>query len=200
MASVYRVAIIGLGVIGCRMLKNMPNQGRLEVVGGWDLSAEARAAASAEFPWLNVADTAEVLIGSPETDIVYIGVPPRAHGVYARAAVAASKAVFCEKPLGIDLAESRDLVALVEESGATQAVNLSLAGARGVGAMRAALAGMAAKRHLAGGPRRRRFNPRGSHPFPVSRRGAFGAWQPGLVLGDLPGGCGGRRDSRAGAA
>jgi predicted dehydrogenase len=141
MARVYRVAIIGLGVIGRRMLANMPNQRRLEVTGGWDLSADARAAAAADFPWLNVADSPEALIGSPETDIVYIGVPPRAHGVYARAAVAAGKAVFCEKPLGVDLAESRELVALVDGQGATQAVNLSLAGARGVSAMRDALAG-----------------------------------------------------------
>lgn len=140
MARVYRVVIIGLGVIGRRMLANIPDQERLEVIGGWDLGAEARASAAADFPWLNVAESAEALIAAPEADIVYIGVPPRAHGVYARAAVAAGKAVFCEKPLGVALAESRDLVALVEESGATQAVNLSLAGARGVTAMRDALA------------------------------------------------------------
>jgi len=140
MARVYRVAIIGLGVIGRRMLANMPNQGRLEIVGGWDLNAEARAGAAAEFPWLTVAESADALITSPETDIVYIGVPPRAHATYARAAIAAGKATFCEKPLGIDLAESRDLVALAESNAATQAVNLSLAGARGVTAMRDALA------------------------------------------------------------
>ncbi len=140
MARVYRVVIIGLGVIGRRMLASMPDQERLEVIGGWDLGAEARASAAADFPRLNVAESAEALIAAPEADIVYIGVPPRAHGAYARAAIAAGKAVFCEKPLGVVLAESRDLVALVEESGATQAVNLSLAGARSVTAMRDALA------------------------------------------------------------
>jgi len=140
MARVYRVAIIGLGVIGRRMLSNMPNQGRLEVIGGWDLSPQACAAAAADYSWLTVAESARALIEAAETDIVYIGVPPKAHAGYARMTVAAGKAVFCEKPLGIDVAESRDLVALVEGSGTPQAINLALAGARGVAAMRAALA------------------------------------------------------------
>lgn len=140
MARVYRVAIVGLGVIGRRMLANMPNQGRLEVVGGWDRSPEACRKAAADFPWLTVAESAEALIESPGTDLVYIGVPPRAHAPYARAAFAAGKAVFCEKPLGVELAESRALVELAEASGRPQAVNMALAGARGVAAMRTALA------------------------------------------------------------
>lgn len=138
--KVYRVAVVGLGVIGRRMLANMPAQGRLEVVGGWDLSAEARAGAAKDFPWLTIAESAEALIAAPETDCVYIGVPPKAHGLYARAAVAAGKAVFCEKPLGVDLEDSRALTELVEGSGLPQAVNLALAAARGVTLMRDALA------------------------------------------------------------
>lgn len=138
-ASAYRVAIIGLGVIGRRMLANMPAQGRLEVIGGWDLSPEARAAAARDFPWLSVAESAEALIASPACDLVYIGVPPRAHARYAEAATEAGKTVFCEKPLGVDLTESRALTALVEASGRPQAVNMALASARGVTAMRQAL-------------------------------------------------------------
>ncbi|MCL5776506.1 Gfo/Idh/MocA family oxidoreductase [Limibaculum sp. FT325] len=140
MAKTYGVAIIGLGVIGRRMLTNMPQQGRLAIVGGWDLDPAACARAAADFPGLAIAASAEALIGSPQVDAVYIGVPPRAHGLYARAAIAAGKAVFCEKPLGVDLADSRALVEVAREAGAVQAVNLSLAAARGVSAMRAALA------------------------------------------------------------
>lgn len=140
MPKKYRVAVIGLGVIGRRMLANMPAQGRLEIAGGWDLDPAARARAAADFPGLRIADSAEALIAAPAVDLVYVGVPPRAHGVYARAAIAAGKAVFCEKPLGVDLAESRDLAALAARSGGVQAVNLSLAAARGVGVMREALA------------------------------------------------------------
>ena len=140
MARTYRVAVIGLGVIGRRMLANMPKQGRLEVVGGWDASETARAQAKQDFPWLAVADSAEALVESPGTDLVYVGVPPRAHAGYVRAAIAAGKAILCEKPLGVDLAESRALVAEVEASGLPRAINLSLAGARGTTTIRRALA------------------------------------------------------------
>jgi len=140
MAHTYRVAVIGLGAIGRRMLANMPRQGRLEIAGGWDASPEARAAAARDFPGLAIADSAESLIADPATDVVYVGVPPAAHAGYARAAIAADKAVFCEKPLGIDLAESRALTAEMDASGLPQAVNLSLAAARGAAEMRAALA------------------------------------------------------------
>lgn len=140
MGKSYRVAIIGLGVIGQRMLNNMPEQGSLEIAGGWDQSTEACAEAKARFPWLGIADDPASLIGSDDVDIVYIGTPPRAHADYVRMALAAGKAVFCEKPLGVDLPESRALTAEVQASGRPAAVNLSLAGARGVARMRDALA------------------------------------------------------------
>jgi len=139
MERTHSVAIIGLGAIGRRMLANMPQQGRLRVTGGWDLNAEVRAAAARDFPWLPIPDAAEDLIDASDTDIVYIGVPPRAHAAYADAATAAGKAIFCEKPLGVDLAESRALVARVAAARVPAAVNLSLSGARATGEMRAAL-------------------------------------------------------------
>lgn len=142
MTGTYGAAIIGLGVIGRRMLTNMPRQGRLEVRGGFDLDAEAARGAQAEFPWLKLAETAESLIASPDVDLVYIGTPPKAHAAYARLAAESGKAVFCEKPLGVDVAESRALTAEIgaSRSGVAPAVNLSLAGAAGVAVMREALA------------------------------------------------------------
>ncbi|MCH8809412.1 MAG: Gfo/Idh/MocA family oxidoreductase, partial [Proteobacteria bacterium] len=56
-------------------------------------------------------------------EVVYIACPPAAHKEYALAAIEAGKTVFCEKPLGVDVAESRALVARVEESGTPNAVN-----------------------------------------------------------------------------
>jgi len=140
MTAPHKVAIIGLGVIGQRMLSNMPNQGRLEIVGGWDQSSEACATAREKFPWLAIADSADALIRSAATEVVYIGVPPMAHRGYALAAIDAGKAVFCEKPLGIDVAESRELTERMETSGLKQAVNFVFGAARGAEMIRAALA------------------------------------------------------------
>jgi len=139
MRASHGVAIVGLGAIGRRMLSNIRRVEGLHVSGGWDLSAAARAAAARDFPGLALAEGAEALIADPASDIVYIGTPPASHGALARAAMAAGKAVFCEKPLGVDLAESRALARAMRASGLPQAVNLSLAAAGGVGTMRAAL-------------------------------------------------------------
>lgn len=140
MTTAHKVAIIGLGVIGQRMLANMPSQGRLEIIGGWDLSAEARDAAREKFPWLTIAESAEALIEDPATDAVYIGVPPKAHRGYALAAIAAGKAVFCEKPLGVDIEESRELTERMEASGLRQALNFVYGSARGAQMIKTALA------------------------------------------------------------
>jgi len=161
MTAPHNVAIIGLGVIGQRMLANMPNQGSLEIVGGWDLSAEACASAKEKFPWLTIAGSAEALIQDPETDVVYIGVPPMAHRGYALAAIAAEKAVFCEKPLGVDVEESRELTDRMEASGLKQAVNFVFGAARGAEMMKAAIdageagdvAGVDIRLHFAKWPR-----------------------------------------------
>lgn len=161
MTTPHKAAIIGLGVIGQRMLTNMPNQGRLEIIGGWDLDPQACAAAKEKFPWLTIADSAATLIENPETDVVYIGVPPLAHREYALAAIAAGKAVFCEKPLGVDVAESRELTERMEESGLKQAVNFVFGAARGAEMLKSAVdagemgdvAGVDIRLHFAKWPR-----------------------------------------------
>lgn len=139
MATRHKVAVIGLGVIGQRMLTDMPRHERLEVIGAWDLNPSACEAARRKFPWLTIAPSAEALIADAATDLVYIGVPPLAHGEYTLAAIAAGKAVFCEKPLGVDVAESRSLVDRVEASGLANAVNYVFGTAHGAEAIRAAL-------------------------------------------------------------
>ncbi len=161
MTSPHKVAIIGLGVIGQRMLTNMPNQGRLEIIGGWDLDPQACAAAKEKFPWLTIADSAAALIDNRETDVVYIGVPPLAHREYALAAIAAGKVVLCEKPLGVDVAESRELTERMEASGLQQAVNFVFGAARGAAMLKTAVdageagdvAGVDIRLHFAKWPR-----------------------------------------------
>lgn len=140
MAKVFNVGVIGLGVIGRRMLDNMPAQGRLAVAAGWDSDKTACETAKKDYPWLSLTASAEAIITDPDIDLIYIGVPPRAHGLYARAAIEAGKAVFCEKPLGVDLADSAALVKFATLHQARQAINLSLAAARGVQHMRTAIA------------------------------------------------------------
>ncbi|MCZ8106071.1 MAG: Gfo/Idh/MocA family oxidoreductase, partial [Burkholderiales bacterium] len=131
----YGMAVIGLGVVGRRMLEQAAASAGIQVVSAWDAAAPVRAAAAADFPGLPLAASAADGIERLDVDVVYVAVPPLAHAPLVRAAVAAGKAVFCEKPLGVDVAESEALVAEVERSGVRQAVNFPFASSAAVDAL-----------------------------------------------------------------
>ena len=62
-------------------------------------------------------------------DVVYIAVPPAAHGAYVNMAVDAGIGIFCEKPLGIDIQESQEMVEAVANSQVAGGVNFVFASA-----------------------------------------------------------------------
>ncbi len=135
------IAFIGLGIMGHRMLTNMTAHGGFTLLGGWDPSPAARARTQAAFPELPLVATVAEVIADPRTEVVYIACPPGAHAEHALAAIAAGKTVFCEKPLGVELAESRALVQAVEDSNIPNAINFSLAHAQAANTIDGALKG-----------------------------------------------------------
>lgn len=119
----HNTGIIGLGIMGRRMLEHMRRHPAFDVVAMWDPDpAACRAAAP---PGAAVSPSAEAVIDA--ADVVYLACPPGPRKAYAVAAAGAGKAVFLEKPLGIDVAESRDLVARLAASGVPAAVNFTQA-------------------------------------------------------------------------
>lgn len=133
----HGMAVIGLGVVGRRMLEQAAQSPGIRVASAWDLSSEVRAEVAAAFPDAPLVETPEAAIASPDIDVVYVAVPPLAHAHYVHAAIAAGKAVFCEKPLGIDAASSQALVADVERSRTSAAVNFVFASSAAVDALAA---------------------------------------------------------------
>lgn len=125
----HTVTVIGLGVMGQRMLGSMARNERFRVTRAWDPDAAACRLTREQYPHIQIAESAEAAIGSPDTNVVYIACPPAFHRLHAIAAMQAGKAVYCEKPLGVDVAESRDLVARAEAAGIVNIVNFSLASA-----------------------------------------------------------------------
>jgi predicted dehydrogenase len=128
----HGVSIIGLGVMGQRMLGSMALNARFSAVSAWDPDAGARDHTRRLYPQIRIADSAEDAISGQDTEVVYIACPPVWHKEYAVAAMEAGKAVYCEKPLGIDLAQSRDLVERARRAGVVNIVNFSLASAAAV--------------------------------------------------------------------
>jgi predicted dehydrogenase len=72
-------------------------------------------------------------------DVVYLACPPGPRKAYALQAAAAGRGVFMEKPLGVDVAESRDLVAQLSRARLPGVVNFTQASSRGFDELRRAI-------------------------------------------------------------
>ncbi len=132
----HRTAIIGLGIMGRRLLDNLVFHKGFEPVALWDPSPASCAKAREVAPGVPVVDSAEAAITA--ADVVYLACPPVPRKAYALATAAAGKAVFLEKPLGVDIAESRDLVTRL--AGKPAAVNFTQASSVGFDVLRKAIA------------------------------------------------------------
>lgn len=130
MESSHKVGVIGLGIMGRRMITNLVKHSRFADPCAWDPAAPACADAAAETPALTILDGADAVIAA--ADLVYIATPPLWHRDYAERAMAAGKPIYCEKPLGIDLAVSRALVTALEDSRTPNVVNFIQAASRAV--------------------------------------------------------------------
>jgi predicted dehydrogenase len=103
--------------MGRRMLAEMTRHPEFEPSWAWDSDPEVREATAAEYPAL---DFVEEIFAQP-ADLFYIATPPATHIPLVREA---SRAVLCEKPLAVDLAEARRLV---DEIQIANAVNFPFA-------------------------------------------------------------------------
>lgn len=103
----YRVAIIGTGIMGRRMLAEMERHSEFDVVWAWDRNPAVRDVAARKYPEIEFVE--EIL--SQPADLFYIATPPATHIPLARAAAGA---VLCEKPLAVDVTEARGLIEAIK--------------------------------------------------------------------------------------
>jgi predicted dehydrogenase len=131
------VGIIGAGIMGERLLNAILQQDPdlLHPCGIWDPAPEAMQRMASAFPAVpRLADAAAVIAAS---DCTYIASPPASHLQHARAALAAGRSVFSEKPLAVDVADAR---AFVAEAGDRGAVNFPFASSPAVSTIRSWIA------------------------------------------------------------
>jgi UDP-2-acetamido-3-amino-2,3-dideoxy-glucuronate N-acetyltransferase len=112
-AAVPRVAVIGCGQWGRNLVRNYRRLGALAAVVDAD---RERAREQAEQAGVPALEPAEVL-ATDAIDAVVIAAPAADHASLALAALDAGKHAFVEKPLALDLAAARRVVAHAAAAG-----------------------------------------------------------------------------------
>lgn len=80
-----------------------------------------------EFPSIKFTQSPFELIESNEVDAVYIAVPPDFHAVYSVRSMIHNKAVFCEKPLTVNLSDGMTMIMAATETKMVNVVNFPFA-------------------------------------------------------------------------
>ena len=111
MGKAHAIAMAAVGAVFNTTLRP-----RLEMVCA--SSAQSAEGYRAAFEFARATDDWRVLVADPRVEAVVIAAPQALHRIVAQAAFAAGKPVFCEKPLGSDVSDSRAMVAAAEAAGA----------------------------------------------------------------------------------
>ena len=118
MGKAHAVAMLAVGAVFNTALRP-----RLEMVcATTEASAEGYRAA---YGFARATADWRVLVNDPMVQAVVIASPQETHLAIAEAAFALGKPVFCEKPLGGSLADSRAMVAAAEASGCVNMVGFN---------------------------------------------------------------------------
>lgn len=111
-----RIGVVGLGRIGryhARILRDHPDVATLVVA---DVDKD-RASQVADELGAETARDLGALLG--RVDALFIAAPTDTHAALIHAGVDAGLPIFCEKPIALDLASTREVVAHVQRAGAT---------------------------------------------------------------------------------
>jgi predicted dehydrogenase len=115
----FRFGIIGLGIMGRRMLGMIERHGGFAAIVAYDPRAD-------DLPIPREPSVA-ALLARPDLDAIYIATPPEGHLDAIRLVAARRLPLFCEKPLAATIAEADTAVAIVKGAGLACAVNFPFA-------------------------------------------------------------------------
>jgi myo-inositol 2-dehydrogenase/D-chiro-inositol 1-dehydrogenase len=111
-----KVAVIGTGFIGSVHAKNLARHPGAELVAVSDANLEF-AKKVAAVTGATVAGNVAEIFNNKDIQAVLIATPTDTHVEYLRRAADAGKAIYCEKPIGLDYAEAEKAVRAVRAAG-----------------------------------------------------------------------------------
>jgi predicted dehydrogenase len=136
----HGIGIIGLGIMGQRMLASLGRHPGFTVVAAWDPSPAALDRLRRDMPAIAAAASAESLAARSDIAALYIASPPASHPAYVELAWDNGKAAFCEKPLAVSLDVSERLVRRQAAERQRAAINFPFASGPAARALAAAVA------------------------------------------------------------
>src|SRR6201981_2629200 len=111
------VALLGAGRIGQEHAKNLAALPQVEVVVVCDPGIESAVAVRPLVRAKEVTPSPEEAVNRKDVDAVIICTPTDTHAALIEAAAETGKAVFCEKPVALDLTRTQQALATVAEKG-----------------------------------------------------------------------------------
>src|SRR5258708_16138024 len=111
------VALLGAGRIGQEHAKNLAALPQVEVVVVCDPRIESAEAVRLLLRAKDVTPSREEAVNRKDVDAVIICTPTDTHAALIEAAAETGKAVFCEKPVALDLTRTQQALATVAEKG-----------------------------------------------------------------------------------
>jgi myo-inositol 2-dehydrogenase/D-chiro-inositol 1-dehydrogenase len=111
-----KIAVIGTGFIGSVHAKNVARHPGTELVAVNDTNFEFAKKAAAATGAQPVADIADIF-EDQNIEAVVIATPTNTHVEYLTRAANAGKAIYCEKPIGLDYGEAEKAVTAVRKTG-----------------------------------------------------------------------------------
>ncbi|MGM0835233.1 MAG: Gfo/Idh/MocA family protein [Bacillota bacterium] len=127
MSSIKRVGIVGLGVIGQRLISEFKKSSAIKISGICDRQKELAEQTSIELGGVPFYTDYHELIKQENVDFVYVAVPPAIHYNVVIAAFAHNKHVLCEKPLANSEQEGLDMLNEGQKTGLIHAMHFPLA-------------------------------------------------------------------------
>ncbi|MFT7667953.1 MAG: 1,5-anhydro-D-fructose reductase (1,5-anhydro-D-mannitol-forming) [Planctomycetota bacterium] len=121
-----RVGVVGLGLMGRRMLGSFAAHEGFVALAGFDLDGHTRQSVAAEFGFAE-ADSLDALLRRTDLDFIYVATPPTSHLTLAKAVFDSERPLWLEKPLAVDLQRAEELVDLAEKSAQPSALNFPFA-------------------------------------------------------------------------
>jgi predicted dehydrogenase len=119
-----KLGFAGVGWIGRNRLEAIATSGCAEVAAIADPVVESATEVALAFPAATVTGSFEELLAM-DLDGIVIATPSALHAAQAVAALRSGKAVFCQKPLGRNAEETRQVIAAAREAGLLLGVDLS---------------------------------------------------------------------------